>query len=258
MGLLSQHDLLAVLCGSAVGFSLALIGGGGSILAVPLLLYVVGLRDPHMAIGTSALAVAINAFANLLPHARAGHVRWPAAFMFAATGVVGAFLGSSLGKIIEGRHLLVLFALLMLVIAMLMLRGRRGHDGSGYPRRHMYQRLGLVGLGAGSLAGFFGIGGGFLIVPGLVFASGMAMIDAVGTSLFCVGSFGFTAALNYAMSGMVAWPIALEFIAGGVAGGWLGMLAAQKMSKKRGALSVLFAAVIAAVAVFMLAKSLLP
>jgi uncharacterized protein len=248
--------LLAILCGSAVGFSLALIGGGGSILAVPLLLYVVGLRDPHAAIGTSALAVSANAFANLIPHAKVGNVRWPAAFMFAATGVVGAFLGSSLGKIIDGHHLLVLFALLMMVIAGLMLRGRRGHDGTGYPREHMFARLGIVGLGAGSLAGFFGIGGGFLIVPGLVFASGMAMIDAIGTSLFCVGAFGLTAALNYAVSGWVVWPIALEFIAGGIAGGWLGMLGAQNLSKKRGALTVLFAAVIVAVALFMLAKSL--
>jgi uncharacterized protein len=257
MDLPSLHDLLAVLCGSAVGFSLALIGGGGSILAVPLLLYVVGLHDPHTAIGTSALAVSANAFANLVPHARAGNVRWPAAFMFAATGVLGAFFGSSLGKVIDGHRLLMFFALLMLLIAALMLRGRRGHDGTGYPRKHMFPRLGVVGLGAGSLAGFFGIGGGFLIVPGLVFASGMAMLEAIGTSLFCVGAFGFTAALNYAASGWVAWPTALEFIAGGIAGGWLGMLGAQKMSRKRGALTVLFAGVIVAVALFMLAKSLL-
>ena len=166
-------------------------------------------------------------------------------------------MGSSLGKIIDGHRLLVLFALLMLVIAALMLRGRRGHDGSGYPHRYMFPRLGAVGLVAGSLAGFFGIGGGFLIVPGLVLASGMGMIEAIGTSLFCVGAFGFTAALNYAASGLVAWPIALEFIAGGVAGGWLGMLGAQKLSRKRGALTVLFAVVIVAVALFMLAKSLL-
>jgi uncharacterized membrane protein YfcA len=251
------HALLAVLCGSVVGFSLALIGGGGSILAVPLLLYVVGLHDPHTAIGTSAVAVAVNAFANLIPHARAGNVRWPAAFMFAATGVLGAFLGSSLGKLIDGHRLLMLFALLMLVIAGLMLRGRRGRDGTGYPHRHMFPRLAVVGLGAGSVAGFFGIGGGFLIVPGLVFASGMAMIEAIGTSLFCVGSFGLTAAINYAVSGLVAWPIALEFIAGGIAGGWLGTLGVQKLSRKRGALTVLFAAVIVAVALFMLAKSVL-
>ncbi|WP_449757817.1 sulfite exporter TauE/SafE family protein [Dyella jejuensis] len=250
------HDLLTVLCGSLVGFSLALIGGGGSILAVPLLLYVVGVHDPHRAIGTGAWAVAANALANLIPHARTGNVRWRAAFMFATAGVLGAFLGSTLGKLVDGRRLLLLFALLMLTIAALMLRGRRGHDGTGYPRRHMYPRLGIAGLGAGALAGFFGIGGGFLIVPGLVFASGMAMLDAVGTSLFCVGAFGFTAAINYAVSGLVTWSIAWEFVAGGIVGGWLGMLAAQKLSRKRGALTVLFAAVIVAVALFMLAKSL--
>jgi len=85
-----MHDILAVLSGSLVGFSLGLIGGGGSILAVPLLLYVVGVADAHTAIGTSALAVAVTAFANLIPHARAGTVKWPCAATFAATGVLGA------------------------------------------------------------------------------------------------------------------------------------------------------------------------
>jgi uncharacterized protein len=150
----------------------------------------------------------------------------------------------------------MLFAVLMIVIAVLMLRGRGAHDGRGFPRKHMFPRLGVVGVGAGCLAGFFGIGGGFLIVPGLVFASGMALIEAIGTSLFCVGSFGLTAALNYASSGLVAWPIAIEFVAGGVVGGWLGMGAAKKLAKTRGALTILFAAVIIAVAIFMLAKSL--
>lgn len=253
-----MHDLLAVLCGSLVGFSLALIGGGGSILATPLLLYVVGLHDPHRAIGTSALAVAANAFANLMPHARAGHVRWRSAFAFAAAGVIGAYLGSSLGKMMDGRWLLALFALLMLLIAALMMRRRHVPDGRVYPHRTMYVRLSAVGFGAGVLAGFFGIGGGFLIVPGLVFASGMSLIEAIGTSLFCVGAFGLTAALNYAADGWVVWPIAWEFIAGGIAGGWMGAWSAQKLSKARGALAMLFAAVITAVAIFMLAKSLLP
>ena len=254
--LIHAHDVLAAVCGMAVGFSLALIGGGGSILAMPSLLYVVGVRDPHIAIGTSALAVSINAFANLIPHARAGNVRWKAAFMFAATGVVGALAGSTLGKLVDGRRLLVLFALLMLVIAALMLRRRHHHDGSAYPLPHKYRRLGLAGLGAGSLAGFFGIGGGFLIVPGLVFASGMAMLDAIGTSLFSVGAFGLTAAVNYAVSGLVDWPVAAQFIGGGVIGGWLGMSLAQKLSRTRGVLTMLFAAVIVMVAFFMLAKSL--
>ena len=246
---------LAVACGSLVGFSLALIGGGGSILAVPLLLYVVGVHDPHLAIGTSALAVSVNAFANLIPHARAGHVRWKAAFAFAAAGVLGAFAGSSLGKAVDGRHLLILFALLMLVVAGFMLRGRRGQDDR-YPLPGMYPRLGAVGLGTGSLAGFFGIGGGFLIVPGLMFASGMEIIQAIGTSLFAVGAFGLTAAVNYARSGLVAWAVTAEFILGGAVGGWLGALAATRLARTRGALNLVFALAIAAVAILMLVRSL--
>jgi hypothetical protein len=253
--LLTLQALLAIVCGSAVGFSLALIGGGGSILAVPLLLYVVGVHDPHLAIGTSALAVAVNAFANLIPHARAGHVRWKVAFTFAATGVVGAYIGSTIGKMVNGQHLLVLFALLMLVVAGLMLRGRRSGPDR-YPLPRMYPRLGMVGLGAGGLSGFFGIGGGFLIVPGLMFASGMEIIHAIGTSLFAVGAFGLTAAANYAISGLIDWPVAAEFIGGGIVGGWLGAIGARRLAKTRGALNLIFALAIIAVAILMLVKSL--
>ncbi|KGI76721.1 sulfite exporter TauE/SafE family protein [Oleiagrimonas soli] len=245
-------DIVAVLCGSLVGFSLALIGGGGSILAVPLLLYVVGVRDPHLAIGTSALAVSVNAFANLIPHARAGHVRWKAAFVFAPAGIVGAVIGSSIGKVVDGQRLLFLFAVLMLVVAFLMVRGRRNGDGGTWPKPHMMPRLGAVGVGAGALSGFFGIGGGFLIVPGLMFASGMEIIYAVGTSLFAVGAFGLTTALNYAVSGMIDWTVALEFIAGGVLGGWLGVLGAKRLARTRGALNLIFASAIVAVAILML------
>jgi uncharacterized membrane protein YfcA len=248
-------ELLAVLCGSAVGFSLALIGGGGSILATPLLLYVVGVRDPHVAIGTSALAVSANAFANLWPHARAGHVRWRAAFVFAAAGVLGAWLGSSVGKAMDGHRLLALFALLMLLVAFLMLRGRHRGGADRYPLPNTLPRLGAVGLGAGGLAGFFGIGGGFLIVPGLMFASGMEIINAIGTSLFSVGTFALTTAGNYAASGLVDWRIAAEFIGGGVVGGWLGALGAHRLAGTRGALNVVFAVVIVLVALYMLYRS---
>ncbi|MGN6227192.1 MAG: sulfite exporter TauE/SafE family protein [Dyella sp.] len=251
-----MQALLAIACGSLVGFSLALIGGGGSILAVPLLLYVVGVRDPHLAIGTSALAVSLNAFANLVPHARAGHVRWKAAFIFAATGVVGAFIGSTIGKAVNGQRLLVLFAILMIVVALLMLRGRRGGGPDRYPLPHANPRLAGVGLGAGALSGFFGIGGGFLIVPGLMLASGMEIIHAIGTSLFAVGAFGLTAATNYAVSGLIDWPVAAAFIGGGVAGGWLGAHGAKKLAKTRGALNAIFAGVIIVVAIYMLFHSL--
>lgn len=252
--LLSLQALLAVVCGSAVGFSLALIGGGGSILAVPLLLYVVGVHDPHLAIGTSALAVSFNAFANLVPHARAGHVRWKVAFTFAATGVLGAFVGSSIGKAINGQHLLVLFALLMIVVAVLMLRGRHGGPDR-YPLPHMYPRLATVGLGAGTLSGFFGIGGGFLIVPGLMASTGMPMRNAVGSSLVAVTAFGLTAALNYAFSGLVDWLLAATFIGGGVIGGLGGMLLATRLATKRNMLNRIFAVLIIAVALYVLYRS---
>ncbi|UGB39797.1 sulfite exporter TauE/SafE family protein [Frateuria soli] len=254
--MLSGGEILAVLCGSIVGFSLALIGGGGSILATPLLLYVVGMRDPHMAIGTSAVAVGANAFANLLPHARSGHVRWRAAFVFAAAGVCGAWLGSSAGKAMDGHRLLALFALLMLVVAFLMLRGRRGGSSDRYPLPNAMPRLAAVGLGAGALSGFFGIGGGFLIVPGLMFASGMEIINAIGTSLFSVGTFAATTAGNYAISGLVDWRVAAEFVGGGIVGGWLGALGARRLAGTRGALNLIFAGVIVVVAIYMLYRSL--
>ncbi|MEO8998790.1 MAG: sulfite exporter TauE/SafE family protein, partial [Rhodanobacter sp.] len=221
-----------------------------------LLLYVVGLHDPHLAIGTGALAVSLNAYANLIPHARAGHVRWKVGFTFAATGVIGALVGSTIGKAVNGQHLLALFAVLMLVVAALMLRGRRSGGPDRYPLPQMYPRLGAVGFGAGSLSGFFGIGGGFLIVPSLMFASGMEIIHAIGTSLFAVGTFGLTTAANYAISGLVDWPVAAEFIGGGILGGWLGALGAKRLAKTRGALNLIFALAIIAVAIFMLVKSL--
>ncbi len=252
--------VLAVVCGGFVGFSLALTGGGGSILAVPLLLYVVGMKDAHLAIGTSALAVAVNAYANLIPHARAGHVRWRSGIIFTVAGIGGALVGSELGKLVDGRHLIGLFAVLMIVVALLMLRPRKDNgetpSGNGVP--YLTPRLLATGLGAGGMAGFFGIGGGFLIVPGLMLASRMEIIYAIGTSLFGVGSFGLTTALNYARSDLVDWPVAIEFILGGVVGGWLGAIGARHLSKTRGALNAIFSTMIIVVAIYMLARTLYP
>ncbi|HVY16272.1 MAG TPA: sulfite exporter TauE/SafE family protein, partial [Rhodopila sp.] len=115
------HGGLAILCGSLVGFTLGLIGGGGSIMATPLLLYVVGL-SPHVAIGTGALAVSANAFSNFGGYARQGLVRWQCAILFSVVGVVGATLGSFAGKQVDGKRLLFLFAILMIVVGVLMLR----------------------------------------------------------------------------------------------------------------------------------------
>ena len=131
MTMVWAQNVLAVLSGSAVGFSLGLIGGGGSILAVPLLLYVVGIGDAHVAIGTSALAVSANAFGNLIGHSRAGNVKWPCAATFAGAGIAGAAIGSSLGKLVDGQKLLFLFALAMIAVGAAMLRPRAAAGDPG-------------------------------------------------------------------------------------------------------------------------------
>jgi uncharacterized membrane protein YfcA len=246
----------AIGSGVIVGFSLGLIGGGGSILAVPLLLYVVGMPDPHQAIGTSALAVAVNAYANLVPHARARHVRWSPAVTFASAGVVGAFAGSSIGKAVDGHRLLILFALLMLFVAALMLRGRKADTGAtgAVPQKNLW-RLVAIGLGTGTLSGFYGIGGGFLVVPGLILATGMPTIAAIGSSLVAVGTFGMTTAVNYAVSGLVDWPVALLFILGGIAGGWIGARIAKRLSAQRQTLTRLLGCMLVVVSAYMLYRS---
>ena len=113
--------LLGLISGGLVGFTLGLFGGGGSILAVPLMVYLVGVASPHIAIGTSALAVAANAATNLITHARQGNVRWRCAAIYSAAGIAGAFLGSTLGKALDGQKLLFLFALLMMLVGAMML-----------------------------------------------------------------------------------------------------------------------------------------
>ena len=253
-----MHDLLAILSGSLVGFVLGLIGGGGSIVATPLLLYLVGL-EPHTAIGTGALAVSANAFINFAGHARHGHVRWRVAVMFALTGAAGAALGSTLGKAFDGHRLILLFGFMMVLIGLLMLRPRRSAEPAvAVMSRVATFKVLATGLSVGVLAGFFGIGGGFLIVPGLILSTGMPMISAVGTSLLAVGTIGLTTALNYAASGMVNWTVAGEFISGGVLGGMLGMQAAMRLAEQRQTLNRVFAALVLGVAGYVIFRSLTP
>ncbi|KAB2688781.1 sulfite exporter TauE/SafE family protein [Brucella pseudogrignonensis] len=246
----------ALASGGLVGFSLGLVGGGGSILATPLLLYVVGVTQPHIAIGTSALAVSVNAFANLIGHARSGNVRWRCAIVFAGVGTFGALAGSTLGKLVDGERLLFLFGLLMILVGVMMLRPRKAAASAERPADLRTCLItAAVAFAAGSASGFFGIGGGFLIVPGLILATGMPTIKAVGSSLLAVGSFGLATALNYAASGLVDWPVAFEFIAGGIIGGILGMMLANRLSSGKDTLNRVFAALIFVVAAYVLYRS---
>src|SRR5258708_824538 len=186
---------LGLASGVLSGFSLAFVGGGGSFLAVRWLSFLVGVPEPHVAIGTSAIAVAANAAVNLSNHARGGTVVWSCALLFAAAGIIGAFAGSIFGKMLDGQRLLALFALLMLVIAALMLktRSRIGLPDVQMDWTNMPAIVGL-GLATGTLAGFFGLGGRFLIVPALMLATGMSSMNAGSSSLAAVAAFGLAPA----------------------------------------------------------------
>lgn len=249
--------LLAVASGAVVGLLLALFGGGGSVLATPLLLYVVGVRDPHIAIGTSAAAVAANALINLVGHGRGGRVKWPCATVFAAAGLAGSFIGSSLAKQVDGQRLLLFFALAMAAIALSMLRRPKSE---GDPAVHITWQLTLklapLGLLTGLAAGFFGIGGGFLIVPGLMAATGMTLANAAASSLLSVALFGAATSSNYALSGLVDWPVAGLFILGGAAGGWVGLKGAGVLAGRALLARRLFAGLVLLVAAYVAWRSL--
>jgi len=229
-----------LISGAIVAFSLGFIGGGGSILAVPLLLYVVGIEDPHLAIGTSALAVSINAATNLFHHAKKRSVKIRDGLAFAIPGVVGTIIGAQLGLLTPPSSLILFFALLMLVMAGKMLIskptriGILQHQGTNggltlfsklaVPKRINFlssHRLKLIGLMVGMAAGYFGIGGGFLIVPSLLY-SGLNISNAIGTSLIPVSMFGAITALRYSLESQINIVISLLFVIGGIGGGFLG------------------------------------
>ena len=254
---------LATGSGGLVGLVLGLVGGGGSILAVPLLTYVVGVSSPHVALGTSALAVSVSAAGNLIPQARAGHVKWRCAATFSLAGVAGALAGAAAAKAVDGQKLLALFGVVMLVVGGLMLRERR--DG-GDPDVRLTARtaprllpwlLG-IGFGVGLFSGFFGIGGGFLIVPGLILATGMPLASAIGTSLVAVSAFGAATAASYAVSGQIDWPLAGLFILGGVIGGFAGAHLGKVLAEHKRALNLTFAGLVILVGLYIVARGLAP
>ena len=254
-----MQEFLSVVSGSLVGFVLGLVGGGGSIIAVPLLLYVVGIGSPHLAIGTSAIAVSLSALSNLVSHARKGMVKWPCALTFSTAGVVGAWAGSSLAMRVPGDQLLALFGVVMVIVGVVMALRK---DAEGNPdirlnfstAQQLLPLLLLVGLGVGALSGFFGIGGGFLIVPGLMLATGMPIAYAIGTSLVAVTIFGATTAANYALSGLVDWCIAAYFIGGGIFGGLIGSIVGQRIGQKKSTLAIVFASFVVVVGIYITSK----
>ena len=261
MALTTIPAVLAIGSGGLVGLVLGLIGGGGSILAVPLLVYVVGVSSPHVAIGTAAIAVALNAAFGLAAHARRDNVKWPCALVFASAGIAGSALGAHVGKAIDGQRLLVLFGLLMTGVGVAMLRAQ-ATAGDSSVRLNWASAAGLLprllgfGFAVGLLAGFFGIGGGFLIVPGLMLATGMPMASAIGTSLVAVSAFGLTTAASYASSGLIDWPLVGLVVAGGLAGSIAGARANAQLAGNKRLLTQVFASAVILVGALVVARGL--
>lgn len=252
---------LAIGSGVVVGLVLGLVGGGGSILAVPLLVYLVGVSSPHVAVGTAAIVVAVNAGVSLGAHARLGTVKWRCALVFAGAGIGGSLLGAELGKAIDGQRLLALFGLIMIVVGLSMLTPTRKPVNEGVrltqeSARYLLPRLIGMGFAVGALAGFFGIGGGFLIVPGLMLATGMALRSAVGTSLVAVTAFGLATAASYSASGLVDWPLALLVIGGGVVGSMAGSRLNIVLASRKNVLNRVFAIGVVAVGVLIVVRGL--
>lgn len=248
--------LIGVLSGALVGLVLGLVGGGGSILCVPLLLYGVGVRDPHLAIGTSALAVAANAGISLTGYMRRDRVNYRVACLFTVAGVLGAALGSQAGKAFDGRWLSACFAGLIFAVGLMMLKFRLVPIAPDVEldRRKVGGLLATGGL-IGVLCGFFGIGGGFLIVPGLMYAGRLPIFQAIGSSLVAVTAFGVTTALNYARAGWVDWRLAALLVVGGALGGGAGIRLAERLSAQKGRLQTCFAVITFMVAAYMLYRT---
>ena len=214
----------------AVGLALGLLGGGGSILMVPLLTYVAGM-DPKEAIAASLFVVGVTSLFSTLAHARSGNVQWRAGLLFGAAGMAGAFLGGLVGGHIPGTVLMIAFALMMVATAVAMIRGRRkAPAGGGEPRGEKLpvRRVILDGLAVGAVTGLVGAGGGFL-VPALALLGGLAMPVAVGTSLLVIAMKSFAGLAGYLTTVSLDWPLIAGITAAAVAGSFAGAFLASRV-----------------------------
>lgn len=247
--------VVTVACAVVIGVTLGLLGGGGSILAVPLLTYV-GQRPPREAIASSLLAVAMTALVAAIVHARAGRVVWKTGASFGLAGMAGAFVGGRAAAVVPERALMVGFGLMMAAAAIAMLRGRRGattdDDDARAPRP--LPLIATQGAAVGGVTGLVGAGGGFIIVPALTVLARLPIHAAVGTSLMVIAmnaSAGFLGHLDHAP---VEWSLTLGVTAAMVAGSLAGGHLAGRVSPAR--LRTGFGWFVIAMAVFVLVKQL--
>jgi uncharacterized membrane protein YfcA len=236
------HAALAVALGFLIGLSLGLLGGGGSILTVPVFVYVLGFGAKE-SIAMSLAVVGATSLVGAVMHRRHGHVNLRIAAVFGAVAVVGAFAGTRIARHLTGREQLTIFAVVMLVAAVVMLRGRRG-EGMGASTRGLGSIVftGTQGLVVGMLTGLVGVGGGFLIVPALVWGR-LAMPEAVGTSLVVITLNSAVSLLGYLGQVQIAWLSVALVTAGtmpGIASGTYAMRFVSQPALRRGFALLLF------------------
>ena len=215
--------MIALTIGLAVfvGISLGLLGGGGSILTVPLLAYVAGM-DAKQAIATSLLVVGVTSAIGAISHARAGRVQWRTGLIFGGAGMAGAYAGGVLARFIPGTVLLIGFAVMMIATAVAMLRGRKNVETSDGGHRLPMPKIVAEGLVVGLVTGLVGAGGGFLVVPALALLGGLPMPIAVGTSLIVIAMKSFAGLAGYLSSVQINWTLALAVTVAAVVGALLG------------------------------------
>lgn len=258
MDLLSTPVLAGTALAVLIGVSLGLLGGGGSILTVPILVYVVGFAT-HQAIALSLLIVGTTSVAALVPHALAGRVRWRTGAVFGATSMVGAFTAGKLAHFVPGTVLLLFFGAMMLVTAVAMMRGKQAEpaeeccdSGEGKLAELPLAKIVLEGLSVGAITGLVGAGGGFLVVPALVLFAKLPMRSAVGTSLLVIAMKSFAAFAGYATTTHVNWGFAAMATAAAVVGSFAGGALAGRVPQtllRRG-----FAWFVIVMAVFILSQ----
>ncbi len=227
--MLALKYLYTLLSGFLSGGALGMTGGGGSILAVPLLVYVVG-ENVHLAIGTSLIAVGFTSLISSVSYMKESLVKFKIAFLMAAPGIISTYLGALINKEIKGPVLLIIFSLLMLYVGYLMIRQKTAQKlPEQNEMRINYIKIVVLGFITGFASGFFGIGGGFILVPTLYLGARLTMKESIATSLFIIFLFGLFGFISYEIQGrQINLTISSIFVIGGALGGILGAFIAKR------------------------------
>jgi uncharacterized membrane protein YfcA len=236
-----------------IGLSLGLLGGGGSILTVPILTYVAGL-DPKEAIAASLFVVGATSAFSAVDHARKGRVKWRTGLVFGAAGMAGAFGGGLLGGHIPGTILMITFALMMAATSIAMIRGRRKQTAAANERELPVLKVILEGLVVGLVTGLVGAGGGFLVVPALALLGGLAMPVAVGTSLVVIALKSFAGLGGYLTTISLDWGLVAAVTAAAIVGSVAGSRLAGRIPEA--AMRKYFGLFVLAMGVFVLVQEL--